>query len=67
MIPKAFVILIQVNVTQQVNITLTEADTVNICQGNTTTLHANGANSYLWLPSGNTDSKVSHGSSSICL
>lgn len=47
---------IQINITQQQNITLTEADTVNICQGNTTTLHANGANSYLWLPSGNTDS-----------
>lgn len=47
---------IQINITQQQNITLTETDTVNICQGNTTTLHANGANSYLWLPSGNTDS-----------
>lgn len=47
---------IQINITQQVNITLTETDTVKICQGNAATLHANGANSYLWLPSGNTDS-----------
>jgi len=46
---------IQVNLVIQPNITITENDT-SICQGETITLHANGASNYTWSNSTASDS-----------
>ena len=46
---------IQVNLSAQPNVTITENNT-SICQGETITLHANGASNYTWSNSQNTDS-----------
>jgi gliding motility-associated-like protein len=46
---------IQVSITTQPTVSITENDT-SICQGETVTLHANGANNYTWSNTSNTDS-----------
>lgn len=46
---------IQVTLTNQPTVTITENDT-SICQGETVTLHANGGNNYTWNNAANTDS-----------
>ncbi|MGB0882163.1 MAG: gliding motility-associated C-terminal domain-containing protein [Vicingaceae bacterium] len=47
---------IQVNTNPSLNITLSETGPINLCQGDNITLHANGADNYLWNTSANTDS-----------
>jgi len=49
---------VHVNIIPHFNVILSEPDTVNICQGTNTTLHANGANNYLWNTAANTDSII---------
>ncbi|MBL4669678.1 MAG: gliding motility-associated C-terminal domain-containing protein [Flavobacteriales bacterium] len=47
---------IQVNITPQLVITLSESGPIDICQGQSITLHANGASNYIWSTSAITDS-----------
>ena len=45
-----------VNLIIQSTIFISEPDTINICQGQSITLHANGGSSYLWSTGASTDS-----------
>ncbi|MDB4534106.1 gliding motility-associated C-terminal domain-containing protein [Vicingaceae bacterium] len=47
---------IQVNTSSIINVSLTETGPINLCQGESITLHANGADNYIWNTSATTDS-----------
>ncbi len=54
---------IQVTLTTQPTVTITENDT-SICQGETVTLHANGGNNYIWNNASNSNSITVNSSAS---